>query len=243
MTKSLVLGTVLGGLMAFLWSSVSWELLGWHEKGMLSFQNEDDVSAMIALHTSKDGIYLLPSAPPSEGMTAEQNEQAQAATMAKMQSGPIMFAAVRRGGFGSFARALIIQLLSLLAAAFLPVGKLADYSNSGTLFAFMMVAISVMVLRRTDPRRRRPFRTPAIGIVAPLAIIGCLALYVMLPPIAIAVLPVWGIVGLLIYFGYSRRRSHVGRGILEVPELAPDAPGSIGIAPMPGAPVPPQDRG
>jgi len=48
---------------------------------------------------------------------------------------------------------------------------------------------------------------------------------------------------LLIYFGYSRRRSHVGRGIVDVPELAPDAPGSIGIAPMPGAPIPPQDRG
>jgi hypothetical protein len=129
MTKSLVLGTVLGGLMAFLWSSVSWELLGWHEKGMLSFQNEDDVSAMIALHTSKDGIYLLPSAPPSEGMTTEQKKQAQAATTAKMQSGPIMFAAVRRGGFGSFGRALIIQLLSLLAAALLLTWLLLQTCN------------------------------------------------------------------------------------------------------------------
>ncbi len=114
----------------------------------------------------------------------------------------------------------------MLAAAFLPVGKLADYSNSGTLFAFMMVAISVLVLRRTDPDRKRPFRTPAVGIIAPVAIIGCIALYVMLPPIAIAVLPVWGAVGLLVYFGYSRSRSHVGRGIIEVPELAPRGPGS-----------------
>jgi APA family basic amino acid/polyamine antiporter len=54
----------------------------------------------------------------------------------------------------------------------------------------------------------------------------------MLPPIAIAVLPVWGIVGLLIYFSYSRRRSHVGRGIIEVPEeeayheLPPPQPGT-----------------
>jgi APA family basic amino acid/polyamine antiporter len=111
------------------------------------------------------------------------------------------------------------------------------------LFAFAMVAISVMVLRRTDPARKRPFRTPAIGIVAPVAIIGCIALYVMLPPIAIAVLPVWGAVGLLIYFGYSRSRSYVGRGIIDVPELAPEAPQSIGVAPLPGAPVPPQDRG
>jgi basic amino acid/polyamine antiporter, APA family len=133
----------------------------------------------------------------------------------------------------------------MLAAAFLPVGKLADYSNSGTLFAFMMVAISVLVLRRTDPNRRRPFRTPAVGIIAPIAIIGCIALYIMLPPIAIAVLPVWGVVGLLIYFGYSRSRSHVGRGIVEVPELAPEAPASVGVAPLPGAPAPgnPEERG
>ncbi|MFW2829479.1 amino acid permease [Sphingomonas sp. ID0503] len=110
------------------------------------------------------------------------------------------------------------------ASAFLPVGKLADYSNSGTLFAFMMVAISVMVLRRTDPGRHRPFRTPAVWLVAPLAIIGCVTLYLSLPGLAIAVLPCWAAVGLVIYFLYSRRRSHVGHGIVEVPELDPDAP-------------------
>ncbi len=52
-----------------------------------------------------------------------------------------------------------------IAAAILPVGKLADYSNSGTLFAFMMVAIAVMVLRRRDPERKRPFRTPLVWIM------------------------------------------------------------------------------
>ncbi|MBS0472445.1 MAG: amino acid permease [Proteobacteria bacterium] len=100
-----------------------------------------------------------------------------------------------------------------LMAAFLPVGKLADYSNSGTLFAFAMVAISVMVLRRRDPDRKRPFRTPAVFVVAPLAIIGCVILYAKLPPLAIAVLPGWGLIGLVVYFAYSRSRSHVGRGI------------------------------
>ena len=99
------------------------------------------------------------------------------------------------------------------AAAFLPVGKLADYSNSGTLFAFAMVAVSVLVLRRTDPLRPRPFRAPAIWIVAPLAVVGCTYLYASLDWLSILVLPVWGTIGLLIYFGYSRSRSHVGRGI------------------------------
>ncbi|MFM5894363.1 MAG: amino acid permease [Novosphingobium sp.] len=124
-----------------------------------------------------------------------------------------------------------------LAAAFLPVGKLADYSNSGTLFAFFMVAVSVMVLRKTDPDRRRPFRTPFVWIIAPLAMIGCLGLYFSLPLTAILVLPGWGLVGLLVYYFYSRQRSHVGLGLTEVHELDADAP-HVGIAGMPGAPAP-----
>ncbi|WP_298091354.1 amino acid permease [uncultured Sphingomonas sp.] len=120
---------------------------------------------------------------------------------------------------------VVTGIAATIAAAFLPVGKLADYSNSGTLFAFFMVAVSVLVLRKVDPTRHRPFRTPAIWIVAPLAIIGCLYLYFSLPLIAILVLPVWGALGLLIYFGYSRRRSYVGRGIIDVvddPAMQPE---------------------
>jgi APA family basic amino acid/polyamine antiporter len=110
---------------------------------------------------------------------------------------------------------LVTGIGATIAAAVLPVGRLADYSNSGTLFAFFMVAISVMVLRRTAPDRKRPFRTPALWIVAPLAIVGCLVLYFSLPLTAILVLPIWGAIGLLFYFLYSRSRSHVGRGIIE----------------------------
>jgi APA family basic amino acid/polyamine antiporter len=112
-----------------------------------------------------------------------------------------------------------------LASAFLPVGKLADYSNSGTLFAFAMVALAVMVLRKKDPERRRPFRTPAVYLVGTLAVIGCIGLYLYLPTIAQLVLIGWGAVGLLIYFGFSRSRSHVGRGIVDIvddPNLQPE---------------------
>ncbi len=150
MTKSLVLGTILGGLMAFIWSSISWELLGWHEKDMLRFQNEDEVSAVIASHSSKDGVYLLPSMPSGEGMTAEQKKQAQATAIAKMQAGPIMFAAVRRGGFGSYARGLIIQLLSLMAAAFLLTWLVLQtcglsYAHRVAFLAVVGLAASVIV--------------------------------------------------------------------------------------------------
>lgn len=119
MTKSLILGTILGGLAAFVWSSVSWELIGWHEKTMVGFQNEDQVATVIASHAAQDGTYILPSMPPTAGMTPEQKKSTLAAAMQKMQTGPIMVAAVRRGGFGSYSRGLIVQLLSLMAAAFL----------------------------------------------------------------------------------------------------------------------------
>jgi APA family basic amino acid/polyamine antiporter len=118
------------------------------------------------------------------------------------------------------------------AAAFLPVGKLADISNSGTLFAFFMVAIAVLVLRYKEPNRHRPFRTPLIWVTAPLAIIGTLALYLLLPFDAKMVLPVWGAIGLFIYFVYSRSRSHVGRGLVEVHEDDADVP----PPPIPPAP-------
>ncbi len=120
---------------------------------------------------------------------------------------------------------IVTGIAATLASAFLPVGKLADYSNSGTLFAFFMVALSVMVLRKTDPTRKRPFRTPAVFIVAPAAMLGCAYLYFSLPLVAILVLPGWGAIGLAIYFLYSRKRSYVGRGIVDVvddPAMQPE---------------------
>jgi hypothetical protein len=142
MLRSLVLGTILGGLVAFVWSSVSWELLGWHEKTLVSFQNDQEVSSVIASHAPKDGTYILPGTPPTEGMTAEQQKAAKAALMEKMQRGPIMIAAVRRGGFGSFARGLIIQVLSLMAAAFLLTWLLLQTSGLSYRKRVMFIAIA-----------------------------------------------------------------------------------------------------
>lgn len=100
-----------------------------------------------------------------------------------------------------------------IAAAFLPVGKLADISNSGTLFAFMVVALTVMLLRIRDKHRHRPFRTPAIWLVGPLAVSGCVTLFLFLPTDAKLVFPVWTGIGLIFYFLYGYRKSHVARGI------------------------------
>ncbi|TPE65216.1 amino acid permease [Sandaracinobacter neustonicus] len=132
---------------------------------------------------------------------------------------------------------MITGVAVALFAAFLPVGKLADISNSGTLFAFFMVAISVLILRRTQPERHRPFRTPAVWLVAPLAIFGTLGLYLNLPFDAKMVLPLWGGIGLVVYYLYGYRKSHVGRGIIDVHEDDADAP-PMPVPPMPGAHTP-----
>src|SRR5690606_25539059 len=87
-----------------------------------------------------------------------------------------------------------------VAAAFFPVGQLADISNAGTLYAFTMVAVAVLVLRRGDPSRRRHFRVPALWLVAPLTILGCVFLFLTLPPAAMRFLPVWSVIGLFVYF-------------------------------------------
>ncbi len=128
-----------------------------------------------------------------------------------------------------------------IAAAFLPVGQLADIANAGTLYAFLMVAIAVMMLRKQAPGRERPFRVPALSIIGPLTVAGTLFLFLNLPTAAMLVLPVWTVIGFAIYFGYSRSRSQLAKGIVEVPELDPDVP-PLDAAPMPGAPVPGSPR-
>jgi APA family basic amino acid/polyamine antiporter len=111
---------------------------------------------------------------------------------------------------------IVTGLAVAIAAAFFPVGRLADISNAGTLYAFLMVAIAVLVLRRSDPSRRRSFRVPGVWIVAPLTIAGCVFLFLNLPTAAMLFLPAWGVIGIVIYFVYSRSHSQLGRGVVEV---------------------------
>jgi basic amino acid/polyamine antiporter, APA family len=121
---------------------------------------------------------------------------------------------------------ILTGIFVALFAAFFPVGQLANISNSGTLFAFAAVSIAVMMLRRTDPARVRPFRTPLIMVTAPLAIIGCVYLFYSLDLKSQLLFAGWAVIGLIVYFAYSRSRSHVGRGLVEVHELDDDAPKS-----------------
>ncbi|RZZ81849.1 amino acid permease [Pseudoxanthomonas winnipegensis] len=107
---------------------------------------------------------------------------------------------------------LATGLVVAFCGALFPVGKLADTSNSGTLLAFAMVSIGVLVLRKQQPDRPRPFRTPFAWVVCPLAVAGCLLLFVNLSMVAKGVFAGWAVLGLIIYTLYSRKRSHLAPG-------------------------------
>ncbi|MEA3138345.1 MAG: basic amino acid/polyamine antiporter, family [Gammaproteobacteria bacterium] len=112
---------------------------------------------------------------------------------------------------------LITGSVVMCAAAFFPVGKLADLSNGGTLAAFFAVALGVMILRRTAKDRKRPFRTPGIWVVGPLALIGCLSLFSLLPLVTILVFFGWAALGLVVYKFYGYRRSTLSASYVEPP--------------------------
>jgi APA family basic amino acid/polyamine antiporter len=87
------------------------------------------------------------------------------------------------------------------------IGTLADLSNIGTLFAFVLVSVGVLVLRYREPERRRGFRVPGGPVIPVLSIIFCLLLMSGLPIITWFRFVIWLAIGLVIYFLYSRHRS------------------------------------
>ena len=84
-------------------------------------------------------------------------------------------------------------------------------SNSGTLFAFFVVAAGVMILCVKDAGRARPFRTPLIWVVGPLAMIGCTILFLSLDHITLKLFAGWAVIGVLVYLAYGMRRSALAR--------------------------------
>jgi APA family basic amino acid/polyamine antiporter len=114
--------------------------------------------------------------------------------------------------FTPYKITILTGIVVAISAAILPVGKLADTTNSGTLLAFAMVAIGVLILRKTQPNRRRPFRTPMAWIVCPLAVAGCLLLFFNLSPFAKLFFVGWAAFGLVVYALYGYKRSHLANG-------------------------------
>jgi APA family basic amino acid/polyamine antiporter len=100
-----------------------------------------------------------------------------------------------------------------VATGMLPLQLLGQLVNIGTLLAFVLVSIGVMVLRRTRPDLERPFRTPLVPFVPIMGVVCCFGLMLTLPEDTWIRLIVWLLIGFTIYFGYSRRHSVLQREI------------------------------
>ncbi|QIG44508.1 amino acid permease [Nocardioides anomalus] len=98
-------------------------------------------------------------------------------------------------------------------AAFVPIDTLAEMVSIGTLFAFLVVAIAVIVLRRTKPRMDRPFRTPSVPVLPIVSAVTCIGLMASLATETWLRFLVWLAVGLLIYFFYGRTHSRLAPGV------------------------------
>jgi len=97
-----------------------------------------------------------------------------------------------------------------IPAGFVDIGDAADLSNIGTLFAFALVSFGVILLRRRQPDRHRGFRVPFVPVFPIISIVLCVGLMSGLTVITWIRFVVWLVLGMVVYLGYSRRRSEFG---------------------------------
>jgi basic amino acid/polyamine antiporter, APA family len=122
---------------------------------------------------------------------------------------PRLFCRVHPRTRAPVASQVVIGTFTAAVAGLVPIDVLGEIVSIGTLLAFCLVCTTVLILRRTDPDRPRPFRVPAVTLVAGLGILSCLVLMACLPADTWIRLAVWLAIGLAIYAGYGRRRARL----------------------------------
>jgi APA family basic amino acid/polyamine antiporter len=113
--------------------------------------------------------------------------------------------------FGTpYRSTVLLGVIVAVVAGFTSIEELADLVNIGTLFAFVMVAVGIVILRRTRPDLRRSFRTPLVPLVPVLSVCASLWLMLNLPAETWVRFAVWMLAGFVVYAAYGRRHSRVG---------------------------------
>jgi APA family basic amino acid/polyamine antiporter len=107
---------------------------------------------------------------------------------------------------------LMTGIIVAVFAGLVQIGEAADMANIGTLFAFVLVCIGVVVLRRTRPDAPRPFRVPLMPVLPALGALACLLLMTGLPWVTWVRFALWTAIGIVIYLAYGLHRSRLAEG-------------------------------
>lgn len=108
-----------------------------------------------------------------------------------------------------FGSTWFFGLVCALLGGFVPLGQLVELVNMGTLAAFVLISVAVVVLRKTQPDLERKFRCPWVPVIPALAVLFCLYLMFQLPGATWVRFAIWLLVGLVVYFLYSRKHSNL----------------------------------
>ncbi|GJD91350.1 putative amino acid permease YhdG [Methylobacterium hispanicum] len=132
-------------------------------------------------------------------------------TMSQDRLLPGLFSRVHPRWKTPYRSNLFFMVFTGALGGFLPITQLGHMTSIGTLLAFVLVCIGVMILRRTQPDAPRAYRAPLVPLVPILGILTCLAMMVSLDGETWLRLVIWLAIGMAIYFGWSRRHSRIGR--------------------------------
>jgi basic amino acid/polyamine antiporter, APA family len=130
------------------------------------------------------------------------------------------FAAVHPKFRTPWKNTILVGLLAAIVGSVTPIDDIGKMVNIGTLLAFVIVSVAVIVLRRTNPDQPRPFRTPWVPLVPILGVISNGYMMYKLGWVNWARLIIWLVIGLFVYFGYGQKHSHVQA--LQANGTAPD---------------------
>lgn len=131
--------------------------------------------------------------------------------------------------FGTPSRiTILVAVGAATLAGFVPLSALSELVSIGTLFAFVIVCVGVLVLRRTRPDLPRAFRTPGVPVVPILGVVACVWLMLNLPLETWLRFVIWMAIGIVIYLAYGRRHSRLAEGgdQTEIAEAVPEPAGA-----------------
>ncbi|MBD2715018.1 amino acid permease [Microvirga sp. STR05] len=131
-------------------------------------------------------------------------------SMAKDGLLPPVFARIHERFRTPLQSNLLLGLFIALFAGFVPISVVGEMTSIGTLLAFVMVCVGILIMRKKEPDAPRGFRTPFVPLVPILGILTCVLMMVSLPWETWLRLAVWLAIGLGIYFGYGRKHSKLG---------------------------------